>query len=179
MRVCARVQTRPCTCIHTHTQSERKTMIHFLLANYSTSALECGWYILWYSIGESWFSLSQKVSREISFLVRSENLCPLLLLSVGIFGLNLCRSWARCHGLCEFISVLLCPEDFVSVELPTAFLKSFCPLLGKDPWVSKKDRDLMKTFPFRNGYFRASQFLPIAQLCISLLINTQILNVQV
>lgn len=166
---------------HTHTEWERDHGIHFLSTNYSRSTLECGWYILWYSIGESWFSLSQKVSMEISFLVRSENLCPIVLLStsVGIFGLNLCRSWARCHGLCEFIPVLLCLEDFVSVELPTASLKSFCPLLGKDPWVSRRGRDSMKTFPFRKGYFRASHFLHIAQLCISLLINTQILNVQV
>lgn len=56
-------------------------------------------YTQWHSFEKNWFSLPNRYQ-----LVVGGNLCLLHLLSAGILpGLNLCRTRACCHSLCEFM----------------------------------------------------------------------------
>lgn len=56
-------------------------------------------YTQWHTFGKNLFSLPSRFQ-----LVMGGNLCLLCLLSAGILpGLNLCRTRACCHSLCEFM----------------------------------------------------------------------------
>lgn len=86
-------------------------------------ALECGWHSVWPSIGENWFPLFPHVSVANGFLVRGGVSCSRLFLSGGILSrLNLCRSDASFHNLCEFICALvpLCLRDTLFLECVTS-----------------------------------------------------------
>lgn len=52
------------------------------------------------------FSFFQQVSISRSFLIRSGNFCVHLPFAVfRLSDLNLCRSYSRCHSLCEVIGM--------------------------------------------------------------------------
>lgn len=106
---------------------------------------EWGWYTQYHSTGENWFSFSQQMSTANNFLVRGRTLCLLPLLGAGLLsGLNLCRSWACYHSLCDLMFVRVCTDVPLSVlvRLEDAFPRSTPPPLALpvsllDPWAER------------------------------------------
>lgn len=98
-------------------------------------------YTQWDSTEENWFALCQRGPVAYSFLSRALSPCLLLLLSSGTpSGLNLCRSHAFWHSLCEFkCATVLCLEDI---------------LVSSHLWLSASFHLLFRTLPWalRGGF---------------------------
>ena len=89
--------------------------------------------------------------------------------SVGIScSLDMCRPFASCRCLCEFLPFLLYLKGFVSLEssVPTASYDMFESSFGKFPEPEGEwfDGDI----PFRTGCFKISSLCtcPVVDLCI-------------
>lgn len=80
--------------------------------------LKCGLYAQWTPLEKTDIFHPNQLSVGDRLLIRNGSLYLLLPLSTGtLSGLSLCRPYACCHSLCEFIFVLvlLCLEDTSSV----------------------------------------------------------------
>ena len=83
-------------------------------------------------------SLHQQISITDSFLIRVVFLCALPHFSGGtLSGLNLCRSYACCHSLCEFMCTWVLVRSrkhcFLEVSRHLWLLQAFCLLSPIDP----------------------------------------------
>ena len=129
----------------------------------------CGWYA-------QWFSFLHCISIANVFLVRDGTLSPIPTLSTGTSpGLNLYRSCARCHSLCEFIWVLvLYLEDIVSL-LSTITSGSYNLSTSSSTEIAKPPGkgfdDFYDDISFRKESFTVSQSLHNFQLWTSVLIT--------
>ena len=107
------------------------------------------------------------------FLVRGRTLCPLSCPSARtLSGLNLCRSCACCHSLCEFS---MCVSPIVSGRFcflshpPCLILRIFPPSLQHRP-LSLEEKGLMKTFHLGLSVpknLSGSVHCPVMCLCVS------------
>ena len=150
---------------------------NFMLANHSWE-----WSLPWREgstqwdfTEENWFALGQGGSVADSFFFRALSPCLLLLLRSGTpSGLNLCRSRAFWHSLCEFkcASDIMCLEDILSSESfvtsGSQHLSLSCSIHSPEP----SGEGVNKRTLLRTECFKVVCSLDTVQLWVSVLISS-------